>query len=145
MTVNMLLFGKTNVIMQHFDFESFMNLNARYRVSSKLSLKAKIIEYLTCISNFIFFLTQCKTTYAVPPVAILMSKADISKFDLSRLNTVVCAAASLGQDLEQHIIRKFKLSQIKQGIQENVLRYPLNILFLHFLSLLKELLFFSKP
>ena len=83
--------------------------------------------------------------YAVPPVAILMSKADISKFDLSRLNTVVCAAASLGQDLEQHIIRKFKLSQIKQGIQENVLRYPLNILFLHFLSLLKELLFFSKP
>ena len=81
----------------------------------------------------------------VPPVATLMAKTDVNKFDLSSLNQVWCAAAPLGQDLEQDILRKFKLPQVKQGIQRHVHIYLMNVVFVQFLSLTQDMLFFSKP
>jgi acyl-coenzyme A synthetase/AMP-(fatty) acid ligase len=52
----------------------------------------------------------------VPPVMVMFSKyPKVSEYDLSSIQSVVCGAAPLSQEIEDMVKRKLKLPCIIQG------------------------------
>lgn len=57
---------------------------------------------------------KSKTIGLVPPIAVVLAKSDLSKYDLSAVESIGCGAAPLGGEIEDILYEKFKVP-VRQG------------------------------